>query len=160
MSTVGSLLTGDSMRLVACAIAIPACAYQPGSFRSDIQEFPGQHSTAGCVDLAVERRADLPDGGIVLSYAFGNRCEEPVLVDLAAVRVFGRAPDGAVIQLSAYDPRREIEPRYLDGAAVGHETVSYLREDTFVDVCVDSASVVHAPAVNWLCFSSPVLEVR
>jgi len=66
---------------LALAGALAGCAYQPGSFRYAPHEFPGQRATVGCLDIAIERRADLPIGP-VLSYQFANRCDRAAVICL------------------------------------------------------------------------------
>src|SRR6185369_5263278 len=72
------LLGSPRMRAAVLSVALTACAYRPGSFSHLSENFPGQRTTVGCIDLSVERRPDLIGGGTVLAYAFGNRCDHPV----------------------------------------------------------------------------------
>ena len=58
------------MRAAVLSVALTACAYSPGSFSHFQQDFPGQRTTVGCIDLSVERRPDLTSGGTVLAYEF------------------------------------------------------------------------------------------
>src|SRR4051812_29341118 len=119
---------GDARMRVALVCALVGCAYQPGSFARAPHDFVGQRVTVGCLDIAVERRADLVAGpvlGPVLGYQFGNRCDRPAVVDLGAVAVIGRDPQGADAALRAYDPRHEIRPAALDGRSAGAEVVAY-----------------------------------
>jgi hypothetical protein len=96
------------MRAAVLSVALTACAYSPGSFRHFRHDFPGQRTTVGCLDLAVERRADLTTGGTVIAYEFGNRCDHPAVVDLAAVDVVGRTFAGDEVKLAPFDPEREL----------------------------------------------------
>src|SRR5579862_7594757 len=114
------------MRLFVSAAMLAGCAYQSGSWSSELQPFPGLRTTIDCVDLSIDRRPDLPRGDVVLAYAFGNGCDHPATIDLATAVVVGSTRDGAV-QLAAYDPGGELQSLELDGRAVGHETISYPR---------------------------------
>src|SRR3569623_3779842 len=82
------------MRVLAATVSLAGCGYQSGSFESPVREFSGSLITVECLDLAIDRRPDLPDGHAVVSYTFGNRCDHPVLVDLSQVAVLGRDADG------------------------------------------------------------------
>jgi len=141
------------MRAFLAGVLLAGCAYQPSSFRSETQ-FLGQRATTGCLDIAIERRDRSTVGEAVLAYSFGNRCDKPVIVDLASATVIGRRTDGGSLVLHPYDPRREIEPRWLDGRAVGRETLAYDAGVTLVDICVDAGSIPRAPMSSWLCFAS------
>jgi hypothetical protein len=150
------------MRLALLTCALLGCAYQPGSFRYLPQNFPGQRVTVGCLDLAVERRADLSAGpahGPVLAYQFANRCERPAIIDLAAVTVVGRTPEGAEVGLRPFDPRAELQPVALDGRSVGAEALAYLPDAPadlpLPQVCVDAATLAHQGRPHWLCFGGP-----
>lgn len=120
-----------------------------------MQPFAGQLATVECLDLAIERRADLPTGSPVLSYTFGNRCDHPVVVDLLAASVQGHTADGRQIALNPYDPQYEIEVLRLDGRLVGHEAIAYTTDTQVRDICVDAASVAHSGATWWLCPGAP-----
>jgi hypothetical protein len=138
------------MRAIVAA-GLAGCAYQPGSFQSMTEPLAGQRATIGCLDVAVDRRPDLPDGRVVLAYAFGNRCDHPTVVDLASVAMVGRGDDGRELRLVAFDPRREMRPLELDSCAVGRELIAYRSADRVHAVCVDTASIAHAPATHWVC---------
>jgi hypothetical protein len=139
---------------IALACALVGCAYQPGSFTHAPQDFVGQRVTVGCLDVAVERRADAAVGP-VLGYQFGNRCDRAALIDLGAVRVIGRSPQGADVALRPYDPRREIHPAALDGRSVGAEALAYASDRPMLEVCADAAALAHAVPPRWLCFAAP-----
>jgi len=146
-------------RVLATLTAV-GCGYSPGSFHSPLQSFPGQHATVGCLDVAVDRRQDRDSGEIIVEYAFGNRCDRPALVDLAAAVVRGRTADQQTVALVAYDPRGQILPLRIDGRAVGGETIAYVTDTPLREVCVDAASIVHADSPAWSCFpSQPEPEV-
>lgn len=154
----------------ALALVLAGCAYQPGSFRRDAP-FPGVHATVACLDVAIDRRADLTcawlraaawSGGsgacdvasdqAVVAYAFGNRCDHATLVDLADVSVVARDARGDALALRPFDPRRELVALSLDGRATGREAIAYDGAAPGDVVCVDVASIAHASPAQWRCF--------
>jgi hypothetical protein len=146
---------------VAACLALAGCAYQPGSFHSVMQDFPGQQATVDCLDLAVERRPDLPNHSAVVRFAFGNRCDHPVVVDLASAAIVGRTDDGQQIPLTAYDPRHEIQVMRIDGRAVGREALAYPADTPISEICIDAASIAHGSIAQWMCLAprSETVEV-
>lgn len=144
------------MRLATLGLILAGCskAYQPGSFAEGKAEFSGEKVRVGCVDLAVSRRPD-HGGAAVLDYQFGNRCNHGTLIDLARVRVVGRAIDGTERALVPHDPRRELRPLTLDARRIGLEVIAYPAPVPTAQVCIDVASVVHARPARWLCFARP-----
>ena len=140
---------------LALAGALAGCAYQPGSFSYAPHEFPGQRATVGCLDIAIERRADLAIGP-VLSYQFANRCDRAAVIDLAAVAVIGRSAQGAEVALRPFDPRGELQPAALDGRTVGTEALVYPADRAMPQICADAAAVGRAAPARWLCFGAPV----
>jgi hypothetical protein len=143
------------MRLVLLAAALCGCAYKPGSFSHLQQEFPGQRTTVGCIDLAVERRPDLSSGGSVLAYEFGNRCDHPATVDLANAHVLAQLDDGTRTRMYPWDPNDEIRELQIDGRGAGAEALAYPANAHVYQICVDGASVTHEARARWLCFTSP-----
>jgi hypothetical protein len=142
------------MRAAVLSVALIGCAYSPGSFSHFRQDFPGQRTTVGCLDLAVDRRPDLTTGGAVLAYEFGNRCDRPATVDFTHVAVKGRTYDGKELALTAYDPEWQIKPLQIDGRTGGKEAIAYLSDEPLAEVCVDAASLTHEAPARWLCFES------
>jgi len=142
------------MRVFLATILLASCAYQPSSFSSERDPFRGQRATADCLDVAVERQHAATAGATVLAYGFGNRCDRPVIVDLASANVIGRRTDGSSVVLRPYDPRREIKPLWLDGRSMGREALAYETGTDFVDICVDVGSIARAQVSPWLCFAS------
>jgi hypothetical protein len=140
------------MRAAVLSVALTACAYSPGSFRHFRHDFPGQRTTVGCLDLAIERRPDLTTGGTVLAYEFGNRCDHPAVVDLASVEVVGRTVGGDEVKLAPYDPEREMRALAIDGRAAGQEAIAYPSMVALAEVCVNAATVTHQGSPSWLCF--------
>ena len=139
--------------VIVCAVA-SGCAYKAGSFSHSQTYFAGQRASVGCLDLAVERRPDLPEGGTVLGYSVGNRCDRAATIDLRAVRVEGRTFDGQSAVLIPFDPRGEIRPLLLDGKRAGTEALAYHAEAPLAEVCVDVASLARSGAPQWMCFAS------
>jgi hypothetical protein len=143
------------MRIALVSCALLGCAYRPGSFTSNSPalDFPGQRVSAGCLDIAVDRRADMPVGP-VLSYEFANRCDRAVTIDLAALAVVGRDAGGEERALRPYDPQRELHRVVLDGRSAGHEALAYPSNQHVQQLCVDAAGLAAAAEARWLCFSS------
>lgn len=149
---IGTLRIACITSALACALV--GCGYRPGSFTSSHGAFTGQRATVGCVDVTVERRPDLPIGPVV-SYQFANRCDHPTMVDLAAIAVVGRGPDGADSPLRPYDPHAEIHPVPLDGRRDGAEQLAYLSHGAVTQLCVDVATLGVEPQAQWRCFGTP-----
>jgi hypothetical protein len=98
-------------------IVIAGCSYHAGSYGDLRGSWPGTRVELGCVELAVARGE-----GSVIEYAFGNRCDHHVLLDLASVRVMS---DGVVQH--AYDPRGEIRAAMLPAKFSGAKRSSTSR---------------------------------
>jgi hypothetical protein len=141
------------MRIALLLCALVGCTYKPGSFASSGSAFRGQRVSAGCLDIAVERRGDLAIGP-VLDYQFANRCDHLTTVDLGAVTVIGRSAEGAEVRLRPYDPRSEIHPVALDARKVGGESLAYWAGRAMPQVCVDVASLARDGVPQWLCFGT------
>ena len=103
-----------------------ACAYRPGSFEGHHGTFPGERAIVGCLDVAVARAPhDVAATGEVIELNFGNHCEQPVTVDIGAIRAHGQGPDGRGEPLVPEDPAGEIRPLELDGLWNGREVIEY-----------------------------------
>jgi len=148
------------VRVLAITLLVAACGYRPGSFFWQTNPFVGVASTVGCLDIATSRMAD-SDVGPVLRFDFGNRCSGPTVVDFKQTRVEGVTVDGRRIALAPYDPAGGITEQQLDGRLAGHEAIAYESEARVVDVCVDLASIAHAPGELWRCVprTEPQTEV-
>jgi hypothetical protein len=142
------------VRAALLVTLIAGCAYKPGSFNHRLQDFPGQRTTVGCVDLAVERRPDLSSGGTVLAYEFGNRCDHPATIDLANAHVIAQLDTGERVEMHPWDPELEIQALKLDGRVSGAEALAYPANNRIEQICVDAASITHETQAQWLCFSS------
>ncbi|MBX3159508.1 MAG: hypothetical protein KF773_26290 [Deltaproteobacteria bacterium] len=133
-------------------MVVGGCAYRPGSFHSEGDWFRGSIATVECLDVAIERSPDLSDGSPVVGYTFGNRCNQPAIVDLSGATVVGHADDGSVVPLTAKDPFGELRPLYLDARATGHESISYAVAGEVTSVCVDVNAVARTFGnARWLC---------
>jgi len=144
------------MRRVLLFATVTGCAYRAGSFGAWNHDFAGRRTTVGCLDLAIERRADHPTGQ-VLAYDFGNRCDEPLTVDLKTASVVARTTQDDIAMLP-YDPAHEIRPLPLDGGSVGAEAIEYRMDRAggpLVAICVDAASVLGQTVSDWQCFAEP-----
>lgn len=149
---IGGALGSAITRFALGACVVGGCAYHADSFTYSRDTFRGTYVTVDCLDLAIDRVFDDATGHPVLVYEFGNRCDDPAIVDLASARVFGHTIDGIPIQLVAYDPRGEIRPMRLDARAHGREAIAYPSSEA-VGLCIDAASVTHTTPPRWLCFS-------
>lgn len=140
-------------------VLLVGCAYKPGSFTYESRTFPGQRVSLGCLDVSVDRRADI-NGDPVLDYQFGNRCDSPVTIDLVNLPVIGRMASGGERLLKAFDPGLEMHVAKLDALQAGGEAIAYVTDDPgstdpIVQVCVDVARLerTNKPReAQWLCF--------
>lgn len=137
----------------AVLVIVAACAYRPGSFARYGERFPGETVTVGCLDMAIERRADRAVGEPVVAYAFGNRCARSAIVDLAGAHVVGRTEDGREVELVPFDPKHEIRALRVDGRWTGKEALAYPSEVAIAEVCVDAGSIAHERA-QWVCMGA------
>jgi hypothetical protein len=138
--------------ILGIALAIAACAYKPASPQTPSQDFVGQRTQVGCVDIAVERHVDRPSGA-VLGYTFGNRCDHPAVIDLAWGTVIGRTANGAEVALIPDDP--EAGAIHLDANQAGSRSIAYPSQDSVGQLCVDVASLAQQKPAQWLCFGNP-----
>jgi hypothetical protein len=136
---------------VIALLALDGCAYRAGSFTSDDVRFHGVYVSVGCLDLAIDRQ-HRPTARDVITYAFGNRCDEPAIVDLAAARVHAVASDGTVLRIMPLDPRHEIRAMRLDIGAAGQEAIAYPSDRPLSMLCVDAASIARVQGSRWICF--------
>lgn len=140
------------LAVLGCALLVIGCAYKPGSL-APRTDGSGQLATIGCLDVTIGRRADHGDWP-VLEYAFGNRCDHAVVVDLAWTQVVGRTADGAEVALVPYDPKAEIRVLKLDGRSQGTEALAYPAEVSLGQVCVDAASIAQQKPARWVCLGN------
>lgn len=75
--------------------------------------------------MAVESREDTEAEGPVVRYVFGNRCDAPVVVDLAAIKATVRYRDGHESRMAVFDPRGVIKPGVLEAHTRGWEVLEY-----------------------------------
>jgi hypothetical protein len=134
------------------ALALGGCAYQPDSFSQVRQPFDGVYVTVSCLDLAIRQRTGPDTTSNVVEYRFGNRCDDPVVVDLASAHVYGSTSEGTAMNLFAFDPFDELRELRLDARGVGHESIDYPSDETLEHVCIDAASIAHVYPPRWVCF--------
>jgi hypothetical protein len=160
MTTRGKPLAPPTsfMRLVpvTLVLALVGCAYKPGSFSYSSRTFAGERVTIGCLDLSVDRRADM-NGDPVLDYQFGNRCDSPVTIDLVNLRVVGRMATGEDRHLRPFDPHGEMRVAQLDALQAGGEAIAYVATEhaEYVQLCVDIAQIERTDKprdAHWVCF--------
>jgi hypothetical protein len=139
--------------LVGGAAALSACAYHPGSFREPGKYFQGERATVGCLDFAVDRRGDYEESA-VFEYSFGNRCNQPVTLDLASLAVWATAESGEQFQLYPYDPKSEVRALPIEGRLFGHEVIAYPLPQPATRVCINVATISppHEEPAQWMCF--------
>jgi hypothetical protein len=143
------------MRSAWLLATLAGCAYRASSFDAWGHEFRGVRTSVGCLDLAIEWRAE-PVAESVLDYDFGNRCDRPVVVDLLTPTVVGKTA-GDDVAMVPYDPLHELLPLPLDGRSLGTEAIEY-RTTAATDVhaiCVDAAAVASSASPAWLCVARP-----
>jgi len=141
---------------IALLVAVAGCYhYQPGSY-ADFGPWAGHHVELPCLDMAVHVARSEQTTGPVVGYAFGNRCDHDVTVDLAAARVVARDALGRELQLAAYDPRHEIRALDMPALLTGGEKIEYngdFAERELVEVCVDVGAIDRSEAMQtrWIC---------
>jgi hypothetical protein len=145
----------STMMLVAW-LGCAACAYRPGSFQRRLgPPMPGERATVGCLDVAVQPRAELEATGQVIEVSFANRCDHPTVVDFAAMRATTRH-GGAERALRIYDPHGEIRPLKLEARTVASEVVELQiasrPEETVANACVDVGGLARWDGgERWIC---------
>jgi hypothetical protein len=77
----------------------------------------------------VESREDTVAEGPVVRYVFGNRCDAPVVVDLAAIKATVHYRDGREARMNVFDPEGVIEPGVLEAHTRGWEVLEYQPTD-------------------------------
>lgn len=137
---------------LACLLALVSlssgCAYEAGTFRSRAVAFDGQPVTLGCLDVAVGRARDSFAQGALVSFAFGNRCEQRVTVDLVTVRAVAHGAN-----LVPWDPRGELAIATLPARSVGQEVFEYRGARADEPICVDIGGIDRdiARVEKWVC---------
>lgn len=121
-----------AFRAIPVVLALLASGCGSTYERLDAEALARQHPWAtvvrlGCLDLGVHlaRHPSVPRGFTVVQYELGNRCDRPLRIDLSAVRVRARYPDGVEVALDRHDPRREVRPATLELRSRAFEALAY-----------------------------------
>ncbi len=130
--------------LAGTAACAPSPSYTPHAVHSPPAE---ARRSLGCIDLGffVARDRDLPEASFYLEVHVENRCDEPVLVNLGALRMNTYGIDRSRRPLSFYDPRYQIAPLHAQARRAGVERFRIdgaQRPETLAFICVDPADVV------------------
>lgn len=80
--------------------------------------------------MAVESRVDRDADGPIVRFVFGNRCDAPVVVDLAAIDATVRYRDGREGRMQVFDPRGVVKPGLLEAHTRGTEVLEYTPVDS------------------------------
>lgn len=114
----------------------------------------------GCLDVAVSLVGDprLPKGSALVSYEFGNTCDEATSIDLSRAKVTARAGDHET-KLALFDPGVRLHPALLDGRLQGSQAIRYdgaEPEPPYDHVCVDLREVIEGRAgeVDVICLDA------
>ena len=133
------------MKVLATAgvltVALIGCAYKPGTFRNQRGHFLGERHTVGCLDVAVRRMHDAVATGTVAAVAFGNRCDQPTTIDLAAIRAIAYAADGTISSPALRDPDGVIQPTRIGARKSGTEYLEYQTKTAVAQLCLDLTRV-------------------
>jgi hypothetical protein len=136
--------------VASLGLLLGACGW---SYRAGhlLEAKPGAESrAAGCMDWRIslhEGDALVPANWTVLRIEAGNRCEEPLLVDLSRARVFEVREGDERTQVRLYDPAGEVRRLALDGRQLT-ELLAYeppARATEAPLICVDLSAVAVAP---------------
>jgi hypothetical protein len=143
------------MRIALAALVLVAgCGYRAGSYTYPRAAFSGARVTQDCMDLALSRRAAADDeGGIIVQFEIGNRCDHPISIDLLHVHVIGHVRSGRESKLVAFDPDEELVAMPLDGRSYASEAIAYRDPggDEVAGACVDIATIDHGATPRWVC---------
>lgn len=130
--------------LAGTAGCAPSADYTPHALHSPLAE---ARRAFGCIDLGffAARDRELPPASFYLEVHVENRCDEPVLVNLGALRMTAHGIDRSRRPLTFYDPRHQIVPLH---AQARREGVERFRIDgaqppgSLAVICIDPADVV------------------
>jgi hypothetical protein len=140
----------------ATSLLLSACSYHPGSFRDWTGTWPQTHTTTACLDVALARRDRSDTADSVIAYRIGNRCDQPVVVDLASVRAVGRDAQGNERALVAFDPRHELRPLALNALWSGKAEIAYDGGGAMLEsVCLDLSRIEpdRVGDGRWMCLA-------
>jgi hypothetical protein len=144
--------TADGMRrqrsrvralAIVCAVAaIGGCVssrpYRPGSFENGSRPFEGTYAELDCLDVAVSTVKPPRGAAAALVLTYGNRCEDLVTIDIAAMQPRGLDVRGHDVPLRVVGAAR----RPAEGSLVNREVLALERVDARSDellstICVD-----------------------
>jgi hypothetical protein len=122
--------------LLSMSLLLLGCTpYRAGSFQSGVQEFPGERTTRGCLDLGFAATSEPEAEGPVIDLFVGNRCKESVWIDIPALEMTAYLEDGQAIPAGFYDPRDELRPALLGGKQLATERLELLAPIETLRVC-------------------------
>src|SRR5262249_54993723 len=129
--------------IMAFAVASAPKTYDTGDLA---REFAPTHAFAavGCIEMAPSLRRT--DSQIVLEWRMGNRCNEPVQIDLRNLAITGRSADGEQWPIHVYDPADEIRVLPLPPRREAFEVLVLKLPGEPVQICIDVSSV--APGLS------------
>ncbi len=137
------------MRVAYAAVVAAGCYV--GSFTG----LTGKRASFDCLDLAAAETEDELAKSAVIAYSLGNRCAQPVLVDLGSIRAVGQFGE-SIRPVHAYDPHHELRPVHLAAWDAVEEHLWYVddREQAPSSVCLDVGRVEGDHGEHWLCFGA------
>jgi hypothetical protein len=148
--------TDPRWRLALALLSLTGCGYRAGSFSFIGTDYPSKRTSTRCLDLGVGAHSTSRDDAPVVMYAFGNRCDAPLVVDLRAARAWGVVATGDRVPLVPHDPRREIVPKPIAANWAGSAAIEYLPARrgihlVFIEVCVEVTGIVPDLSASY-CF--------
>lgn len=127
--------------------------YVPGTLTGR----PDTRVTVGCLDLQWEPVNDLsvPRAHVAVRFAFGNRCDRAVPVDLRRARVTARG-EGTEVAFALRDPRGEVTSAVLEAYLRAEEVLEFAPTGTVPEsattLCVDAGGLTdHTAEVPGRC---------
>ena len=130
--------------LMACGGGYKADSYSTSWFYGDLQ-FPGTRLTNGCLDIALRAQYGIQEDPI-LDISFGNRCVQPMRVDLRQLEIRGVFANSERRKLQILDPRDEMRRGLLGGNAAGMERLELVGGAGALQVCVSIANISAPPS--------------
>lgn len=128
----------------ACGGGYKADSYSTNWLHGDLQ-FPGTRITHGCLDIALRAQYGI-EVDPILDISFGNRCVQPMRVDLRQLEVRGVFANSERRTLQILDPRDEMRRGLLGGNAAGEERLELIGGAGALQVCVSVADIITSPS--------------